>query len=114
MAACSGGSGRGSQPGGPYDVVYVNAGATTGRKEWLSALNNNGRLLLPLTVHLSMFPGGVGFVICAQRRDGPWPVRVVGGVGIYDCAGARDPMAESQLVKFLKPHDAAKIQILSF
>jgi hypothetical protein len=61
-----------------------------------------------------MFPGGVGFVICAQRRDGPWPVRVVGGVGIYDCAGARDPMAESQLVKFLKPDDAAKIQILSF
>lgn len=107
--------GDGSQLGGPYDVVYVNAGATHARKEWLSSLNNNGRILLPLTAHLPMFPqgGGVGFVICAQRVDGRWPVRVVGGVGIYDCAGARDPVAESQLCKFLRPHDAAKIQALS-
>ena len=28
-----------------------------------------------LSAHLPMFPGGVGFVICAQRVDGRWPVR---------------------------------------
>lgn len=107
--------GDGSQPGGPYDVVYVNAGATHARKEWLSSLTEKGRILLPLTVHLPMFPqgGGVGFVICAKRCDGRWPVRVVGMVGIYDCAGARDPMAESQLRKFLSPDAAARIQALS-
>jgi protein-L-isoaspartate(D-aspartate) O-methyltransferase len=105
--------GDGSQPGGPYDVVYVSAGATHARKEWLSSLNHRGRILLPLTAHLPMFPGGVGFVICARREEGRWPVRVLGGVGFYDCAGARDPMAESQLRKFLRPDDAAKIQTLS-
>jgi len=107
--------GDGSQPGGPYDVIYVNAGATHARKQWVSSLTARGRILLPLTVHLPMFPGGggVGFVICARRGDGRWPVRVVGGVGIYDCAGARDPMAESQLRKFLSPDAAAKIQALS-
>jgi protein-L-isoaspartate(D-aspartate) O-methyltransferase len=105
--------GDASQPGGPYDIVYVNAGATHARKEWLSSLTEKGRILLPLTAHLPMFPGGVGFVICAQRGDGRWPVRVVGGVGIYDCAGARDPMAESQLRQFLRPGAAAKIQALS-
>ncbi len=78
-----------------------------------SSPNDGGRILLPLTAHLPMFPGGVGFVICAQRVDGRGPVRVVGGVGIYDCAGARDPMAESQLRKLLRPGDAAKIQVLS-
>jgi protein-L-isoaspartate(D-aspartate) O-methyltransferase len=105
--------GDASQPGGPYDVIYVNAGATRARKEWLSSLTEKGRILLPLTVHLPMFPGGVGFVICAARDDGRWPVRVVGGVGIYDCAGARDPTAESQLRKFLSPDAAARIQALS-
>jgi protein-L-isoaspartate(D-aspartate) O-methyltransferase len=108
------GLGDASQPGGPYDVAYVNAGATHARKEWLSSLTENGRILLPLTVHLPAFPGGgVGFVICAQRSDGRWPVRVVGMVGIYDCAGARDPMAEPQLRKFLSPDASARIQALS-
>ena len=105
--------GDGSQPGGSYDVVYVSAGATHARQEWLSSLNHRGRILLPLTAHLPMFPGGVGFVICAQRMRERWPVRVVGGVGFYDCAGARNPIAESQIRKFLRPDDAAKIQALS-
>jgi protein-L-isoaspartate(D-aspartate) O-methyltransferase len=107
--------GDGSQPGSPYDVVYVNAGATHARKEWLSSLTEKGRILLPLTVHLPMFPqgGGVGFVICAQRGGGRWPVRVVAGVGIYDCAGTRDPTAEAQLRKFLSPDAAARIHVLS-
>jgi len=107
--------GDGSQPGGRYDVIYVNAGATHARKEWLSSLTERGRILLPLTAHLPMFPGagGVGFVICVQRGDGRWPVRVVAGVGIYDCAGARDPMAESQLRRFVSPDAAARIHALS-
>jgi protein-L-isoaspartate(D-aspartate) O-methyltransferase len=106
--------GDSSQPGLPYDVVYVNAGATHARKEWLASLTKTGRILLPLTVHLPMFPqgGGVGFVICAQRGEGRWPIRVVAGVGIYDCVGARDPMAESQLRKFSSPDASAKIQAL--
>jgi protein-L-isoaspartate(D-aspartate) O-methyltransferase len=105
--------GDGSQPGGPYDVVYVNGGTTHARKEWLSSLTKKGRIVLPLTVHLPMFPyGGVGFVICAERGDGQWPVHVA-QVGIYDCAGARDPIAESRLRRFLSPDAAARIHALS-
>ena len=107
-------SGDASQPDGPYDIVYVNAGATHARKEWLSCLAERGRILLPLTVHLPMFPqgGGVGFVICAQRANGRWPLRVVERVGILDCVGARDPLAESLLRKFLNPEAVTKIQAL--
>src|SRR4029434_10921290 len=101
--------GDGSQPGSPYDVVYVNAGATHARKQWLSSLTEKRKILLPLTVHLPMFPqgGGVGFVICAQRRGGRWPVRVVAGVGVFDCVGPRAPHADTQLAKVFMP-DAAR------
>ena len=40
-------------------------------------------------------------------------MRVVGGVGIYDCAGAHAPTAESQLRKFLNPDAAVRIHTLS-
>ena len=45
-------TGDGSRPQGPHDVIYVNAGATHARREWLAALLPGGRLLLPLTAHL--------------------------------------------------------------
>ena len=104
----------GSRLDGQFDVIYVNAGVTHATKPWLSALTEKGRILLPLTAHLPMFPpgGGVGFVICTQRGEGRWPVRVVGGVGILDCAGVRDPDAESQLRRFLRPEAAAEIHAL--
>ncbi len=107
--------GNGSQLDASYDVIYVSAGATHAPKEWLTSLTEKGRMLLPLTVHLPLFPegGGVGFVICATRIGKRWPVRIVAGVGIYDCAGMRDPMAESQLRKFLSPEAAARIHTLS-
>jgi protein-L-isoaspartate(D-aspartate) O-methyltransferase len=105
--------GDGSEPHGPHDVVYVNAGATHARKEWLSSLAPGGRMILPLTVHIPMFPHGVGLVVCLKRDDGRWPARVVSPVGIYDCIGARDETAESQLRKLLNPDASARIHALS-
>src|SRR5580704_19534868 len=84
-------------------------------KKWLSSLTKKGRIVLPLTVHLPMFPGGggVGFVVCAERGNEQWPVHILSQVGIYDCAGTRDPIAESQLRRFLSPDAAARIHALS-
>lgn len=93
--------------GGPYDVIYVNAGATHAPPTWLASLAEGGRLLLPLTVHRSRRSGrhGVGVVIVAVRTavsSQPWPVRVVSSVAIFDCHGARDVRAEKQLRALLK------------
>ncbi len=102
----------GAAPDGPHDVIYVNAGATHARPEWLAALAPGGRLLLPLTVHLPTFPHGVGFVIRAERRGARWPARFVSPVGIFDCAGARDEAAEPELRKLLAPGAVMKIAAL--
>jgi protein-L-isoaspartate(D-aspartate) O-methyltransferase len=104
--------GDGSAPRGPHDVIYVNAGATHARREWLDALAPGGRLVLPLTVHLPVFPHGVGFVVCVERRGPRWPVRVVSAVGIFDCAGARDDDTEAQLRRLLAPGAAARLTAL--
>jgi protein-L-isoaspartate(D-aspartate) O-methyltransferase len=104
--------GPGSQ-GGRYDVIFVNAGATHPRPEWLAALAPGGRLLLPLTAHVpQVLRHGVGMVVCAERRGDRWPARVVSPVGIYDCVGARDDAAEAQ-VRALLPSVGSRIHALS-
>jgi len=108
-------TGDGSRPQGPHDVIYVNAGATHARREWLAALLPGGRLLLPLTAHLlpPLATHGWGFVIRAERAGARWPVRVVSPVGIFDCFGARDAQAEAQLRQLLRPETAASVRVLS-
>src|SRR5207245_88572 len=107
-------AGDAAEPRGLFDVVYVNAGATHARRGWLAALAPGGRLRLPLPVHLPMFPThGVGFVLCIERRGNPWPARFVSPVGIFDCAGARDEKAESQLKKLLAPGAVERIRGVS-
>jgi protein-L-isoaspartate(D-aspartate) O-methyltransferase len=106
-------AGDGGEPAGSYDVIYVNAGATHARKGWLHALAESGRLVLPLTAHVSMSPHGVGFVVCTEGRGHPWPARIVSPVGIYDCSGARDGEAESQISRLMSQGLAERIRAVS-
>lgn len=85
---------------GEHDAIYVNAGATHPRTEWLDALRPGGRLVVPLTMHVPQLPHGVGLLLALERRDPRWPVQVVSQIGIYDCVGARDP-AEQAVVRTL-------------
>ncbi len=95
-------AGDASELRGDFDVIYVNAGATHARREWLAALRPSGRLVIPLTIHTPQFPQhGVGVVVAIEHAGERWPLRVVTPVGIYDCVGARDPDAEAQLAKLL-------------
>ena len=95
-------TGDATAPTGPFDAIFVNAGCTYARPEWLAALAPAGRIVLPLTVHMPQWTvGGVGAMVCIERES--WAVRVVSQVGIFDCANARDPAHEPALRKLLGP-----------
>ena len=103
-------AGDGGAIDGTFHVIFVNAGATHPRAEWLRALAPGGRMFIPLTVHMPQFPHGVGLAMRIERPADAaadrWSVRVVTQVGIYDCAGARDPEVEQQLPALLGPMTA--------
>ncbi len=105
----------GSNPGGSFDVIYVNAGATRPLETWLTVLKDGGRLLLPLTVHLPFLAEagaaehGVGAVYVFERHGPAWSARFVSPVGIFDCLGAREERDEPELTKLLDLETASKI-----
>jgi protein-L-isoaspartate(D-aspartate) O-methyltransferase len=70
------------------DVIYVNAGATHPVDAWLDALNDNGRLLFPLTGE-----NNLGVALLIIRQGLLFDARAVWPVGFVPCAGARDPKA---------------------
>jgi protein-L-isoaspartate(D-aspartate) O-methyltransferase len=75
----------------PADVVYVNAGATRPADAWLDALNDGGRLILPLTAH--DFPNTDvrrGAVFRIERQGDDFSARRISAVGIFPCEGGRD------------------------
>src|SRR5205085_5255685 len=88
---------------GAFDAIFINAGATHARPEWLAALRPGGRMVLPLTVDLPNFPHGIGVMLRLDHQDDRWTVRVVSQVRIYDCAGARDPAREKELMALASP-----------
>ena len=115
-----------SSPRGTFDVIFVNAGCTYARPEWLAALAPGGRILLPLTIHIPQIPQGVGAMFRIDRpaiqpsdpssngqADPRWPVRMISQVGIYDCTNARDPAHEPMLRALAAPGMAARIRALS-
>jgi protein-L-isoaspartate(D-aspartate) O-methyltransferase len=106
-------AGDAAAPRGAFDVVFVNAGATRARADWLAALRPAGRLIVPLTVHLPGVPLGIGVMLRIDRAEQSWPARVLTQVGIYDCAGARDPADEAELMKLASPGVAARIASVS-
>jgi protein-L-isoaspartate(D-aspartate) O-methyltransferase len=98
---------------GPHDVIFVNCGATHPRPEWLAALAPGGRVFVPITIHIPQYPHGVGVALCITHTGDRWPIRIVSPIGIYDCAGARDPDAERQLMALVAPGGAERLHALS-
>jgi protein-L-isoaspartate(D-aspartate) O-methyltransferase len=107
-----------ASPRGPFDVIYVNAGATRPRDAWLDALSPGGRMLLPLTVHLPFLAEagaaqhGVGAVFVFTRGELQWSARFVSPVGIFDCIGARDEADERELKRLLDAPAATSVNRL--
>lgn len=89
-----------SAPRGPFAAIFVNAGCTYARPEWLAATR---RIVLPLTIYIPQLGRGAGLMIRADREgDGTrWKAQVITQVAIYDCVNARDPAHEPILRKLL-------------
>ena len=74
----------------PFDVIFVNAGATEPLSRWLDQLRVGGRLLVPMTVDLLTPPGiGGGHMLLVTRHSGSFSARFTSPVAIFHCAGAR-------------------------
>jgi protein-L-isoaspartate(D-aspartate) O-methyltransferase len=74
------------------DVVLIHAGASHVLDEWLDALADGGRLLVPLTGTMpAMGPWlGKGMMLRVTRTGPHWTARVSSMVAIYSLVGARD------------------------
>ena len=95
---------------GAFDAMFINAGCTHPRPEWLAALNPGGRLVIPLTMRMPTMPHSVGAMLRVERGEGPrWPVGVVSPVGIYDCENARSAENEAELRKLVALGPAGKL-----
>jgi protein-L-isoaspartate(D-aspartate) O-methyltransferase len=84
----------------PADVIFVNAGAARPADNWLDALKDGGRLVLPLTARYTTEQGhgmtkGAVFLIERQRRD--YLAHWKSGAAIYPCVGARDDASDAAL-----------------
>jgi protein-L-isoaspartate(D-aspartate) O-methyltransferase len=102
--------GDASNPGGRFDAVLVNAGVTHPLDTWLDALDEGGRLILPLTAAM---PGagntiGKGLVFVATKdTEQSFTVRMVGVVAVYSAVGIRDTEMNGRLGKALMAGPAA-------
>ena len=96
-ASAVAGDGRSGLPQ-DVDVVIVHAGATHVLDEWLDAVRDGGRLLMPLTGTMpAMGPIGKGTVINARRNGTEWSVRPGAMVAIYSLVGLRDAAMEAKV-----------------
>lgn len=91
---------------GPVDAVVVFAGATHPAPLWLGRLSEGGRLLMMLTGE-----NWWGFVLLATRRGNTFSVEPQGGVGIFHCAGGRNPRAAARLTAALRRLRGAPVPV---
>lgn len=96
---------------GPSDAILVNAGATHPCPVWLDSLRPGGRLLLPLTA-ADEEGGTTGGVLKVRREQTGFTASFISQVGIFPCAGARDPEMNERLRKAFKRKDSASVQSL--
>lgn len=96
------GDGRTGLPAG-MDAVLVHAGATHVLDEWLDAVRDGGRLLVPLTVSIPAMGSALskGVVLMARRAGDEWSARLGSMVAIYSLVGLRDDAMNQALGKAL-------------
>jgi protein-L-isoaspartate(D-aspartate) O-methyltransferase len=94
------GDGRSGLPS-QVDVILAHGGATHVLDEWLDALGDGGRLLVPLTVALpGMGPTlGKGMMLRVTRAGPDWTARVSSMVSPYSLVGVRDEAMSAALGK---------------
>jgi protein-L-isoaspartate(D-aspartate) O-methyltransferase len=86
---------------GPADLIVASCGFDAVPVRWVQALNDGGRLILPLTVGSPMPGVGAGAVLLVTRRVGAFAAEFVSGTMIYHDKGGRSAEAEARLAKAL-------------
>lgn len=104
------GDGRTSLPPAA-DVVLVHAGATHVLGEWLDALVDGGRLLVPLTGAMPAMGAtlGKGMMLRLTRTGQDWTARVSSMVAIYSLVGGRDDAMNAALGKAMMTGTLMKV-----
>ena len=74
---------------GPFDLIFVFAGATHVVDPWLDGLGDGGQLLLPLTCNRDepLTGMGVGMALRLRRQGESFSARFAFPVGFYPCLG---------------------------
>jgi protein-L-isoaspartate(D-aspartate) O-methyltransferase len=96
----------------PADVVYVNAGASKPSANWLDALKEGGRLILPLCVTFvsnqghAMTRGGIFRIV---RTGDDYSARWMSSTAIFPCAGGRDAASMTALAAAFMKGGADKV-----
>lgn len=97
---------------GPFDAIFVNAGATSVLPAWLDLLADRGRLLLPLTVSITGGDIGAGRVLLIVHRENAFEARFVSFAAIFHCAGARSEEGDQALRAAYREGDADEVRSL--
>lgn len=96
------------------DAVLVHAGATHVLDEWLDAVKDGGRLLVPMTFAAPGMPGGIGkgIVLHLHRQGDTWHARFGLALAIYSLIGARNEEMQAMLGKALMAGTFARVMRL--
>lgn len=85
---------------GPFQAIFVNAGVTHARTDWLDGLAVGGRLLLPVTVSMPAMGPTLGkgcMLLITRETETHYSVRPRGMLAIYSAVGLRDAALEQAL-----------------
>lgn len=104
--------GDGSKLDGAFDAIFVNAGATHPRSEWLDALAPSGRLVIPLTASLPGMPFPSGFFVNLRPGAKAHSFELISPVSIFNCEGARDERVDARLVQLFRQRGWNRIRSL--
>jgi len=91
------------------DAIYVNAGATRPAAIWLDALDDGGRLLVPLS---GSGANRFGASLLVTRLNNAFSARAVGYCGFIDCVGATDPEEGASVTAAFRSGELWKAQSL--
>jgi protein-L-isoaspartate(D-aspartate) O-methyltransferase len=91
------------------DAIYVNAGATHPAANWLDALDDGGRLVLPLS---GSGANRFGASLLVTRRKSAFTAKPVGYCGFIDCVGATDPEQGASFTRAFRSGELWKAQSL--
>jgi protein-L-isoaspartate(D-aspartate) O-methyltransferase len=99
------------------DVVWVDAGATRVRREWLDALRPGGRLAVPLTavrapIRAARFRNHIGRVLFVRCEPAGFSARFGEGLAIMALHGGRDPDEQRALDAAYRGGDSEAVRSL--